>query len=1363
MKILPLLFLLPFFCCKATAQTEDGVKPGEYEVEGIWWSEFGRPSYIKITKSEGKLQTQYLLPPKAPISPEEVEPRTWIDENWSSTPKKYVQNVQDLNVFDSNRNFWKFTSANSAERHTRSSRPNITVLPTVYKRLRGLNTPTYEVSGTWMPVAPQPSEKAPRFLITSKLTDGVELILIDKAYRQKGKPIIFTASTNNTYLGAMEGQAENSSSVEFLPDNQVAVKLAGHPEITGADLYSYTYDRNDKLAEISLRRDTTRLLDTVRFFTFSNQKPTEITEKSEILKRLGRPIPVVGEANRNEDWYHVYMEPQKAYRFAVKGLKEPGIWPISAKIGFTNNGRSGPVSTIVSWSYNMSEDTQPTVLKEGTFSPPYAGYFWVVVSTQNAGEAGLYEFSYIDYAPSEWPEFRIENWGFEKGLLGWSTTGTAFDNQPTWGDNIVSQRALKKGQYEGIDPDSPDQPFAAPLGGDYWRDMAYPIGHKGNYWIGTFENRPSLQSESGITQGDLATGVLISPEFEITKDLCEFLIGGRSSSYDSKNIRVELHILPGEANQLASVPFIIYPSGISEQMHLESFDLSEFKNKGITAKIVIVDDAIHGHINVDDFRFIDTNENPEYLLIEDPRKSNGSYKLNKDAPVWGFADTHAHPASHLGFGGNLMVGDPNLSLDKTYSTDSCTAHHSEFGFSLTNNTFIGLADAHPMDGGYPHFTGYPRFTSKTHQQQHVEFLHRAWQGGLRLYCALAVNNMFLPTLGIGPGNDGQALDDESVMYRQLEYIKTLVSTNSSWMEIALKPSDARRIIHQGKLAIVLGVEADNFGNFKDDNYIWKDNTDRDEPLVSLNEDNADELLSQKIDGYYDLGIRQITPIHYISGVFGGAAVFQAKTALVQFGFLGNLTIKSGYDQGVAYSLFTDFMDATNFLSALISGQVTSQLILMDSLAQTSTISAEGLAPIGEKLITKMMQGGMLIDSDHMSYESKGDVFELANHAGYPIMSSHTDPGALSFVRLTPEKDTLSFGTSDEDNFKNFGTSVIGNVKHEAQVFDSHITQIQQSGGIVSPLLLPYRRNSYTGKLGKIDNDCAGSSKTWAQMYLHSVDKMKGKGIALSSDRGMVDFIAPRFGVNAAFNMKDEKLDKLKNTKRTTQRHAQTNGVKYAEPFSIYHPILFEGGDVEGKEEDAWKALAAWKAATQGGAKDPRESGEFNGRTLNYLKGLYAERETDLSTWTVVAGETPWEQAAMFCLKTGTLPATLTIHDEGGIENTQRYYDELLPVWKLWNALAGDNIPLKRCVSGMPNQTKAWKLRPSDEEDGIKHRDWDYNLDGLAHYGLIPDFIQDLRNIGMTPAQLTPLFRSAEDYIQMWEKAEKAKESLQLQD
>ena len=49
--------------------------------------------------------------------------------------------------------------------------------------------------------------------------------------------------------------------------------------------------------------------------------------------------------------------------------------------------------------------------------------------------------------------------------------------------------------------------------------------------------------------------------------------------------------------------------------------------------------------------------------------------------------------------------------------------------------------------------------------------------------------------------------------------------------------------------------------------------------------------------------------------------------------------------------------------------------------------------------------------------------------------------------------------------------------------------------------------------------------------------------------------------------------------------------------------------------------------------------------------------------------------------------------------------------------------------------------------------FDINVHGLAHIGMLPDFIQDLKVQGLTDQDLEPLFRSAEAYIRMWEKIE----------
>ena len=66
---------------------------------------------------------------------------------------------------------------------------------------------------------------------------------------------------------------------------------------------------------------------------------------------------------------------------------------------------------------------------------------------------------------------------------------------------------------------------------------------------------------------------------------------------------------------------------------------------------------------------------------------------------------------------------------------------------------------------------------------------------------------------------------------------------------------------------------------------------------------------------------------------------------------------------------------------------------------------------------------------------------------------------------------------------------------------------------------------------------------------------------------------------------------------------------------------------------------------------------------------------------------------------------------------------------------GTNIPLQPYVLGTD-------------------RTYDFNVDGLAHFGLIPDMLQDLKNVGLSRGDFQSLFSSAESYIEMWEKTER---------
>jgi microsomal dipeptidase-like Zn-dependent dipeptidase len=51
------------------------------------------------------------------------------------------------------------------------------------------------------------------------------------------------------------------------------------------------------------------------------------------------------------------------------------------------------------------------------------------------------------------------------------------------------------------------------------------------------------------------------------------------------------------------------------------------------------------------------------------------------------------------------------------------------------------------------------------------------------------------------------------------------------------------------------------------------------------------------------------------------------------------------------------------------------------------------------------------------------------------------------------------------------------------------------------------------------------------------------------------------------------------------------------------------------------------------------------------------------------------------------------------------------------------------------------------------RVFDFNTDGLAHIGLLPDMVADLKNVGLSDSQLWQLFGSAQAYVDMWTKVQ----------
>jgi hypothetical protein len=266
--------------------------------------------------------------------------------------------------------------------------------------------------------------------------------------------------------------------------------------------------------------------------------------------------------------------------------------------------------------------------------------------------------------------------------------------------------------------------------------------------------------------------------------------------------------------------------------------------------------------------------------------------------------------------------------------------------------------------------------------------------------------------------------------------------------------------------------------------------------------------------------------------------------------------------------------------------------------------------------------------------------------------------------------------------------------------------------------------------------------------------MGGRGVALGSDiNGAAGLPGPRFGTNSAYGAHHD-ARRLK--ERRKEIDEQTNGVAYRTPIRDHRWHRFESsgpGSYDEEECDIWQAVAQYEAGFNP-AKQEHPASDFPDPNVrealelakvehlqpwvdNVTRGFWRAddpapvEETELKTW-------PVEKQA------GYLSRLENGADRPGlIEKVYDLVPKMKAIWAKWNEMEGDNPPLERCLAG-------------------EHRDFDINLDGMAHYGMLPDLLQDIRNSGLTPEDFVPLFRSAYDYVQMWDTCQERATKIKAQ-
>jgi len=476
-----------------------------------------------------------------------------------------------------------------------------------------------------------------------------------------------------------------------------------------------------------------------------------------------------------------------------------------------------------------------------------------------------------------------------------------------------------------------------------------------------------------------------------------------------------------------------------------------------------------------------------------------------DTPVFGFADLHCHTMAHLGFGGHLLAGFPDGPIEKALSRCDIFPHGNwgtgSFGrgWSLVQLLIEGGVGHGPC--GHESYANWPTFHTMAHQQVFVDWLARAHAGGLRLLCSLAVNNELLAE------QFGHPDSDESSIEKQMRGLRQFTQKHAEWMGLALSASEARRLIAAGKLAVVAGVEVDSLDSLLGHR-------------ASLNRESLPlERVPRILQWLREQGVRMVTPLHLANNSFGGTAIYDDKFNLLNHYLRGRFIDVEGHP-GVRFRLGEGLDFQTR------SAVMYYELKYRAHYPKNYTLNAPGhghanrlgLTPAGECFLNEAIRQGFLLDVDHMSERATDAALALAEQARYPVCSSHS---SFREQALEPHE-----------------TSLKSKCSHEAMKTREQARRILALGGMLAPITNQHELKDFAD--GTVENDCARSSKTWAQSYQYALSvlgEVGRGGVALGSDfNGLNQQPGPRYGPNAAYGLKEDERRKKRRPVQQRRQH-----------------------------------------------------------------------------------------------------------------------------------------------------------------------------------------------------------------------------------
>ena len=360
--------------------------------------------------------------------------------------------------------------------------------------------------------------------------------------------------------------------------------------------------------------------------------------------------------------------------------------------------------------------------------------------------------------------------------------------------------------------------------------------------------------------------------------------------------------------------------------------------------------------------------------------------------VSGLVDGHMHWMAFEFLGGMAHCGRPWHKYGVEYALVDCPDHEESGGCGavLENVLYGNPARCHDA-GGWPTFTGWPDPQSLTHENSYYKWVERAWRGGLRIFVNLLVENKALCDLYPLKRNGCNEMDSVRLQDRDLSALQDYVDAQyggpgKGWLRLVDDPFEARRVINEGKLAVVQGIEISQ---------LFDCNVYNGQPLCSK------AMIDEQLDEVYRMGVRQMELVNKFDNALAGVAGDGGSTGVVVNSgnkketnrYWDMRTCQVGEGDKEQPALPRDVLIGNGLAALLAPGTA-------PVYPDPPHCNFLGLSDLGEYVVRRLIERGMLIDPDHLSQAARDEVLALVEAERYPgIMSSHSWSNDQDYPRI----------------------------------------------------------------------------------------------------------------------------------------------------------------------------------------------------------------------------------------------------------------------------------------------------------------------------------------------------------------------------